>query len=120
MLAIQHLGFRYAGAPRGSADALDDVSLQAQRGSVLGLLGPNGAGKTTLISHLSGVLPLGCLILPARSRAYLFVPVWFLIQLAAAFVELGRIGDSRGGVAWFAHLAGFLAGPPLAWLARRR
>ena len=58
MLAIEHLGFRYSGAPRGSADALDSVSLQAHRGSVLGLLGPNGAGKTTLISHLSGLLPL--------------------------------------------------------------
>lgn len=71
-------------------------------------------------ARLSGVLPLGCLILPARSRAFLFVPVWFLIQLASAFVELGRIGETRGGVAWFAHLAGFLAGPPLAWLLRRR
>jgi ABC-2 type transport system ATP-binding protein len=58
MLAIQHLGFRYAGAPHESADALDDVSLLAHRGSVLGLLGPIGAGKTTLISHLSGGLPL--------------------------------------------------------------
>ena len=55
MLSIQHLGFCYSGA---ATAALDDVSLQAQRGSVLGLLGPNGAGKTTLISHLSGVLAL--------------------------------------------------------------
>ena len=51
MLDIRHLHYRYAGA---SAAALDDVSLSAQRGRVLGLLGPNGAGKTTLISHLSG------------------------------------------------------------------
>ena len=71
-------------------------------------------------ARLAGVVPLGCLILPARSRAFLFVPVWFLIQLAAAFVELGRVGESKGGVAWFAHLAGFVAGPPLAWLIRRR
>ena len=60
MLSIRQLGFRYPGAPHGAADALDSVSLQAPRGSVLGLLGPNGAGKTTLISHLSGALPLQC------------------------------------------------------------
>lgn len=71
-------------------------------------------------ARLAGVLPLGCLILPVKSRAYLFVPLWFLIQLAAAFVALGRVSPATGGVAWFAHVAGFLAGPPLAWVARRR
>ena len=51
MLSVEHLSHRYAGA----ADAaLDDVSLTASRGSVLGLLGPNGAGKTTLLAHLGG------------------------------------------------------------------
>ena len=53
MLAIQQLAYRYAGA---AESALDDVSLQATRGEVLGLLGPNGAGKTTLMSHLAGLL----------------------------------------------------------------
>jgi len=96
--------------------------------STLPLIGASGAiagvlGAFLVLfpkARLAGVLPLGCLILPAASRAYLFVPVWFLIQLAAAFVALGRVGPAGGGVAWFAHVAGFLAGPPLAWLARRR
>lgn len=53
MLAIRDLRFRY---PAASADALQQVSISAARGEVLGLLGPNGAGKTTLIAQLAGML----------------------------------------------------------------
>ena len=35
---------------------LDDVCLEAGRGSLIGLIGPNGAGKTTLLRALSGIL----------------------------------------------------------------
>lgn len=44
----------------GSGDetvqAVDDVSLRIDRGSVVGLLGPNGAGKTTLIKSALGIV----------------------------------------------------------------
>lgn len=53
MLAIRNLSYRY---PHTEKPALTGVSLNAERGQILGLLGPNGAGKTTLISHLSGIL----------------------------------------------------------------
>lgn len=36
--------------------ALDTITLNVTKGSVLGLLGPNGAGKTTLLRILTGIL----------------------------------------------------------------
>ncbi len=41
--------------PKGSFQALHEVSFDIQRGEFFGLLGPNGAGKTSLISILAGL-----------------------------------------------------------------
>src|SRR5476651_762333 len=40
----------------GSVKALDGVSFEVPRGSVLGMLGPNGAGKTTAVRVLTTLL----------------------------------------------------------------
>ena len=37
----------------GSILALDDISLEVERGKIFGLLGPNGAGKTTAVKILT-------------------------------------------------------------------
>ncbi len=39
--------------------ALDDVSLEVHRGTILSICGENGAGKSTLMKVLSGVYPHG-------------------------------------------------------------
>lgn len=50
-LVVEHLTRRFA-----KVTAVDDLSFNAARGSILGLLGPNGAGKTTTLLCLAGLL----------------------------------------------------------------
>jgi iron complex transport system ATP-binding protein len=57
MLQAVDVSFAYGRRQRDTLPVLDRVSLEAQRGTILGLLGPNGSGKTTLLRLLSGVLP---------------------------------------------------------------
>ena len=38
--------------------ALNNVSLEIERGEILALLGPNGAGKTSLISAITGIISI--------------------------------------------------------------
>ena len=50
ILKIENISKSYIGHK-----ALDDVSLEVERGAVYGLLGPNGAGKTTLIRVITRI-----------------------------------------------------------------
>jgi branched-chain amino acid transport system ATP-binding protein len=49
-LSIENVAMRF-----GGLHALDGVSFEVERGSVVGLIGPNGSGKTTLMNVVSGV-----------------------------------------------------------------
>lgn len=51
VIEIENVSFAYA-----SGNVLEDVSLQIEKGALVGLFGPNGGGKTTLLNLLMGFL----------------------------------------------------------------
>ncbi len=94
-------------------------------GSVMPMIGASGA--------ISGVLGAYLLLYP-RARVLVLIPLgflfwrmyvpagfvlgfWFVFQLLSGAVSVGGGG---GGVAWFAHIGGFLAGMFLIGFFKRR
>jgi membrane associated rhomboid family serine protease len=108
-LALYLLSGLVATGAQVAATPHSEVPLVGASGAIAGILG------CFLVlfpkARLDGVLPLGCLIVPLRTRAFLFLPGWFLLQLVGIWLE--PPGSGSGGVAFYAHLAGFVAGPVL-------
>ena len=51
--------------------------------------------------------------------AFVYILVWFALEVVRARFSLGA-SSAEGGIAFFAHVGGFLAGIALAFLLRRR
>ncbi len=57
MIRIEHLTFEYmAGEDEQPVRAIDDVSLDIEKGSFTAVIGRNGSGKSTLAKNLNGLL----------------------------------------------------------------
>ncbi|HEY76277.1 MAG TPA: rhomboid family intramembrane serine protease [Thermoflexia bacterium] len=54
----------------------------------------------------------------ARVPALIVLGMWFVIQLFNGFLSLGAMTLATGGVAWFAHIGGFVAGLVVGFLVR--
>ena len=92
--------------------------------STIPLIGASGAIAGVLGAYLLlhpyarvlVVIPLGFIIYPIYLPAVLVLGIWFVLQLLSS---LGA-APGQGGVAWYAHIGGFITGLLLTPLLRRR
>jgi len=59
--------------------------------------------------RITTILPLIFLWPIVEIRAYFYLLLWFAFQLYSG-ISAGADGPSMGGVAWWAHVGGFLFG----------
>ena len=92
-------------------------------GSTVPMVGASGAIGGALGAYLLlhpharvlVLLPLGFLFYTMRIPAYFVLGLWFVFQLFAGGVQTGD-----GGVAYWAHIGGFIAGAVLLFAFKRR
>lgn len=69
-------------------------------------------------SRILTLVPLVIWWFFARLPAILFIGLWFAVQFLSGVSSLGNAAS--GGVAWWAHVGGFLLGVILVWGMRRK
>ncbi|MCH8267364.1 MAG: rhomboid family intramembrane serine protease [Acidobacteria bacterium] len=98
------------------SDSASTVPTVGASGAIAGVLG------AYLITYprakVLTLLFLFFFITTVEIPAFLFLIGWFALQIFNGMISLGPEGQLGGGVAWFAHLGGFLAGVPLMLWAR--
>jgi membrane associated rhomboid family serine protease len=66
------------------------------------------------------IIPLGFYMRMAEMPALLVLGLWFVLQLFSGVADLGARAEQTAGVAWWAHIGGFVAGAVLGLVMRRR
>jgi membrane associated rhomboid family serine protease len=87
-------------------------------GAVAGVLG----AYLVLFPHarVMTLIPLGFFITMRELPALLVLGLWFVMQLFTGVASIGVATAQTGGVAWFAHIGGFVAGLVLVFVFRRK
>ncbi|MDC4222904.1 MAG: rhomboid family intramembrane serine protease [Candidatus Manganitrophus sp.] len=93
-------------------------------GSRVPMIGASGAVSGVLGAYLLlfphakvlTLVPIGFFIQIIRIPAVLVLGIWFLVQTVSGLFSGGQLG----GIAWFAHVGGFLAGMALIYPFKKK
>jgi membrane associated rhomboid family serine protease len=104
-----------AGYTQVLIDPQSEIPLVGASGAISGVLG----GYLVLFPgvEVRGIIPIGYYFHQVRWPAIAVLGLWFAMQLFYALFSLGGTGE--GGVAFFAHVGGFVAGMALMWILLR-
>jgi hypothetical protein len=86
--------------------------------SVIPLIGASGAISGVMGAYfdyyrhhtVKTLIPLGFFYQTANLPSWIFLGYWFVLQLFSGAGSLSSLESGQGGVAWFAHIGGFLFG----------
>ena len=90
LLEVREVSVRF-----GGLQAVDEVSLQVERGAIVGIIGPNGAGKSTLFDAIAGYVPSarGQVVLDGRRLDDLPAHARSRAGLGRTFQGIGLAGE---------------------------
>ncbi len=108
----------------GSGIAAAAAQIVIAPNSTIPLVGASGAIGGVLGAYLvfypgvrvQGIIPLGIFSRAATWPAWAVLGLWFVLQLVEGFFSLNTMAESGGGVAFFAHIGGFVFGMVAAWI----
>jgi len=100
----------------GALSFMAQIALQSN--SMVPNVGASGAiagvlGAYILLfprARIVTLLPIFIFFTMVEIPAFVFIGIWFLIQFLSGALTLGRADALSGGVAWWAHIGGFIAG----------
>jgi membrane associated rhomboid family serine protease len=113
-LVLYSLGGFVASFAQILVDPNSPVPLIGASGAIAGVLG----GYLILFPgvRVRGIVPLGWASRMAEWPAWVVLGLWFVVQLFNGVISLGVRTGATGGVAFFAHTGGFVAGLVLTWM----